>query len=847
MQNSIWKLTALAGVIGATCLVVLLLRQKASEVPLVVTTVDPSAVLGDSQTPPARPAEQDQSVPIQSEPGQAVPEADDFQPFPEDQDSSAVPGIDFREPTNGQPSGASAATAHGGVAESPGAFPVISGREPEFAASPADTTHPTEPNPFELVGAEAAPQSQPPETGGSPPTQADRAAPASATTGPVLLASDEALPTTPDREPPGLIFRAAGDRPARSVAQPVTSNTQPAAFDADAEPAPTTDTADPPGPYDRDPLPIPTAASSIAERLPNPDAFQPFADGELDVVDPATSAASEKSVKPSGEFPTLELFESQDGPAIAADDVAAPAAQEPAQSPTVTATQLDNGPSIGSPAPLPATAPQPLTPATSAQPLAGESPAAILGDGTIAGDTAEKILRPQLKIEKKAPSKAVLGQPLIYHILVNNVGTTTASAVLVEDRIPKGTKLTGTIPRAELVDGRLMWRLGKLEPGKQSKISVRVIPIAEGQIGSVATVTSVAEVATRTQIVAPKLKIEVSSNQRVRIGDSIVCNFTVSNDSDVEATNVWIRNVIPEGLRHPDGQDLEHKIGRLGPGGSYEIQLTLQAVSAGQRVNNITVTADGGISVNTKSTVDVQPNRLILARSGPAKRYVGRMALYENRVTNKSSELVTNTTIVEQLPDGMEFVEASHSGTFDQNNRTVSWDFEQLNPQESRTVSLKLLPQKIGKKTSVVQVIESSGGKSQTVSHTQVTGFASLGLDVSEVNRPMAVGEQVRLTVRTRNRGTSPATNVQVRFRIPTEFELLEVTADKRPVKFSRDGDLIKLEPIGKLPGHSQSDFEVLLRARAAARTRLRFEIVANELSQALGRDEAILIFQDQP
>ena len=111
----------------------------------------------------------------------------------------------------------------------------------------------------------------------------------------------------------------------------------------------------------------------------------------------------------------------------------------------------------------------------------------------------------------------------------------------------------------------------------------------------------------------------------------------------------------------------------------------------------------------------------------------------------------------------------------------------------------------------------------------------------------MAVGEQVRLTVRTRNRGTSPATNVQVRFRIPTEFELLEVTADKRPVKFSRDGDLIKLEPIGKLPGHSQSDFEVLLRARAAARTRLRFEIVANELSQALGRDEAILIFQDQP
>jgi len=86
-----------------------------------------------------------------------------------------------------------------------------------------------------------------------------------------------------------------------------------------------------------------------------------------------------------------------------------------------------------------------------------------------------------------------------------------------------------------------------------------------------------------------------------------------------------------------------------------------------------------------------------------------------------------------------------------------------------------------------------------------------------------------------------------VQCRIPKEFELLAVTAEKRPVKFTRAGDLIKLDPIVKLPGRSQSDFEVLLRARSAARTRLRFEIVADELDQALGRDEAILIFQDQP
>ena len=869
MQNSIWKLTALAGVIGATCLVVLLLKQNASEVPLVVSQVDPAAVLGESQAPPANLGNERTSVPDQFEPGQPTAEPDAFQPFPADQDTTAEGGIDFREPT--APPAADQPVVADPVETAANQFPNTPAEQPEFAPVGADTTDPSEANPFELVGATSDASRPSANTGDQPsarpPIEIDTTA-ASDAAGPVLLANDEVLTDDKQQEPPGLIFQSAEDRPATPTVQPENSAKQAPAFADDATSVPTTATTDGPDPFDADPLPIPTDESSTTPQQPAAEDFQPFAEGEPDLSAAASEAAdpdstppqpafenppaaeptsNQQPIQPTEDFPTLDLFETDEtesGPSLTGDDSQDSSPQT--QPVPLPAVEPDRGPSIGSPAPVAGSTPQPLSPPTDAQPATSAANDAILGDGTVAQETAEKTLRPQLRIEKKAPPKAVLGQPLIYHILVNNVGTTTASDVVVEDRIPKGTKLTGTIPRAELVDGRLVWRLGKLEPGRQSKISVRVIPIEEGQIGSVATVTSVAEVATRTEIVAPKLKVDVSSNDRVRVGDSIVCNFTITNESDVEATDVWIRNLIPEGLKHPDGQDLEHKIGRLGPGGTYEVQLTLQAVKAGQRINEVTVTANGGIRVNTKSVIDVQPNRLVLARSGPAKRYVGRVALYENRVTNKSAERVTNTKIVEKLPEGMDFVEASHSGTFNPNNRTVSWDFDQLDPRESRTVQLKLLPQNIGKKTSVVQVIEAAGGKSQTVSHTQVTGFASLGLDVSEVNRPMAVGEQVRLTVRTRNRGTSNATNVQVRFRLPTEFELLEVTAEKRPVKFTRVGDLIKLAPIAQLPGHSQSDFEVLLRARAAARTRLRFEIIADELSQALGRDEAILIFQDQ-
>jgi len=874
MQNSIWKLTALAGVIGATCLVVLLIRQNTTSTPLEVATVDTDTVLGDTQAPAENAVHSghglsDDSVPSQTEPpqGEASRAQDDaFVPFPDDKRQPGESGIDFRDPSGGPERSGSNAVGEN-IAESP----TVPTEAPRFVSSPTapgnavTNTNPGETNPFELLGADTPvpPKSVDPNTPRESGPLAKPTFSAPADTGPALIAHDERDQTRPEREAPGLIFQAAGDRPAVGQRTPTVKTSD--VFETDTDPARGTHDSEPAETPASDPFPVPNDNGSPATPADNPNAFQPFADVESHAADAtaedatpavprsipdafptATTVPNGKANAPADDFPTLDLFDTEQQP-ISTPQTPLPA--KPAELPNLDAADSGAGPSIGSPelSREREAAPRPAEPATSAQPPAGGRADALLGDGTITGETVEDTLRPQLKIEKKAPSTAVLGQPLIYHILVNNVGTTTAADVVVEDRIPKGTKLTGTIPRAELIEGRLVWRLGQLPPGKQSKISVRVIPIEEGQVGSVATVTSVAEVATRTQIVAPKLKIEVNSDQRVRIGDSIMCNFTITNQGQVAATNVWLRNVIPDGLRHPDGQDLEHKIGKLGPGASYEVQLTLQAVSAGPRVNNVSVTADGGLKVSTTSIVNVQPNRLILARSGPSKRYVGRLAIYENRVTNKSSERVTNTTVVEQLPEGMEFVEASHSGRFDQTKRTVSWDFEQLNPQESRTVSLKLLPQDTGKKTSVVQVIEASGGKTQTVSHTQITGFASLGLDVSEVNRPMAVGEQVRLTVRTRNRGSSEATNVQVQCRIPNEFELLGVTAEKRPVKFTRVGDLIKLDPIAKLPGRSQSDFEVLLRARAAARTHLRFEIVADELDQALGRDEAILIFQDQP
>ncbi len=171
--------------------------------------------------------------------------------------------------------------------------------------------------------------------------------------------------------------------------------------------------------------------------------------------------------------------------------------------------------------------------------------------------------------KKSHRQNALIGQPLIYSILVKNVGTSEAHDVVVEDRIPKGTKLSGTIPRAELTGKRLVWRIGNLGPNEQRKISIRVIPLEAGEIGSVATVNFVSEAAAETVVTAPRLEFELSAPKDVRLGQTVPFHFKVKNVGTGEARSVVIRDLIPEGLSHGAGNDLEYEIGRL-PAGKVE-------------------------------------------------------------------------------------------------------------------------------------------------------------------------------------------------------------------------------------------------------------------------------------
>jgi uncharacterized repeat protein (TIGR01451 family) len=464
------------------------------------------------------------------------------------------------------------------------------------------------------------------------------------------------------------------------------------------------------------------------------------------------------------------------------------------------------------------------------------------GDGTVGDAAPLGQQRPQLSIEKVAPPNALIGHPLIYSIFVRNVGQSAARDVVVEDRIPKGTKLSGTIPRAELTGKKLIWRIGNLGGGEQRKISIRVIPQEAGEIGSVATVNFVAEAAAETVVTAPRLEFKISAPSAARLGEVVPVRFEVRNVGTGEARNVVIRDLIPPGLSHGAGNDLEYEVGRLPPGRFKQLTLDLKAGKVGTAVNRAVVLAEGGLTVEAKAAIEISGSKIALSRTGSQRCYLGRQALFTNTLVNESSFPVDGVVLVESVPAGMEFAGASHGGQYNDGSHTIAWRLDQMAPGETRVVKSRLLARGLGNQTSTVRLTVPNGEPVETSSQTAVEGFAALGLDVSGVDGPVDVGEKITLHVNARNKGTVPVTNLIVTVDVP---EQMEVVSARGPGKTVQESGRLKFGPMPTLEGRTSAACEIVLSAKKRGDSRVRMSVQADQIDKPLAREESILILQE--
>ncbi len=161
----------------------------------------------------------------------------------------------------------------------------------------------------------------------------------------------------------------------------------------------------------------------------------------------------------------------------------------------------------------------------------------------------------------------------------------------------------------------------------------------------------------------------------------------------------------------------------LPPGKSREVELGLVAAATGRVVNPATVTADGGLRVTGRGDRRCCRTARGSDAHRPKKIFVGRQGTFTKTVSNLGSFRASGLTVVERLPEGLEFVSRFPRGTYEPRRRLVSWRIDRIEPDDKAQVEVVLRSTGKGPQVSSVKVVDATGLSVEASAKCSVTAW----------------------------------------------------------------------------------------------------------------------------
>ena len=466
------------------------------------------------------------------------------------------------------------------------------------------------------------------------------------------------------------------------------------------------------------------------------------------------------------------------------------------------------------------------------------------GSGRPGSRQVEGKQSPQITIHKIAPDELQVGKAAKVELHVRNTGTVVAQNVEVRDVVPENMQFVAANPPADPnVQGELIWPIGALKPGDETTIEIELMPIAEGEVGSVAIVTFQAEAGARSRVTKPDLTLQVTSVKQVMIGQEVMLSIKIANPGSGIATGVVIEERVPSGLKHAAGSELEFEVGTLKPGETRELDLSLTAAQAGRIINQIAARGEAGLQAQAQCELEVIAPALAISMEGPAKRFLERQATYTVSVSNPGTAPAKDVELVTRLPKGLKFVKANNAGHYDPQSHTVVWSLEELPPAETGTVTLTAIPIEAGE-----QRLRAEGRAKQNLTDekeqvTLVEGLAALLFEVVDVADPIEIKGQTEYEIRITNQGSKSADNVRLVAQLPPELKF--ISADG-PTRFVAEGERVIFEPLARLSPKADITYRIAVQGEQPGDLRMKVQLMTDDMRQPVTKEESTRVYSDE-
>ncbi len=487
-------------------------------------------------------------------------------------------------------------------------------------------------------------------------------------------------------------------------------------------------------------------------------------------------------------------------------------------------------------APTAVPAPGSLPPAPAPEPPALQSRSGLWP--TPGASPAENVIR----LERLMPTEVPLNVPFDYTLKVTNLTETPVHDVIVTERLPQNFQLQSSDPQPEKEDANLHWKIGSLDPKASREIKVSGIATTAENLKPCATVSFVVPlyVEANVAVVEPKLMLAQTALKEVLLGEPIPTQIVVTNAGTGVLEGIKIVDTLPAGFTTLNGRsELLLDAGTLAPGQSKQFENSFRASKTGEFVHKILASAKGGLKAEASATTIVRRPVLALTKTGPARQYLGRPAIYEITVTNKGDAPAANVVVEDALPPGAQRVQASPAGRV--LGSKVVWQLETLAVNASRKVTVTYTPAEPGALTQAATAVAVCAEPVTATAETMIYGIAAVLLEVTDTEDPVQIGGQTTYVITVTNQGSSPSHNIQI---TATVEEAEEIVAGDGPTPVVMERNTIRSVPLATLAPKAEAKWKVTVKALKAGDVRFKATMTTAELGRNVEETEATQLYE---
>ena len=273
------------------------------------------------------------------------------------------------------------------------------------------------------------------------------------------------------------------------------------------------------------------------------------------------------------------------------------------------------------------------------------------------------VTKPVLDIFHEARPRVLIGDNVVFNVLVENKGDGPAVDVIVQEEVPD---------QLEYQEGfrQLEYEVGTLMPGQKRKIQLALRADKVGMFRNVVFATAKGGLEAKheieVEVIAPKIRVSSEGPTRRFLQRKATHRFTVENRGTAEANNVNLVARLPGGLRYISSDNrgrydsnshaVYWKMPSLKDGVAGTVELTTLPVEVGQQDIVFEAAADLQLSAETTQKMSVEHLVDVYFEIDDVVDpiEVGTDTTYRLRILNQGTKVASNVQLEVEFPRGLE-------------------------------------------------------------------------------------------------------------------------------------------------------------------------------------------------